>query len=189
MAECACWFQAPNWPGYKDRSLPDRRGNAWHPLPGCGDRAGGYQRSSEQRSNSRFAYGHGGGETGAVGGAGNQADFDWQLDCWASRTLSEEFRAACRKQVAAHGAFHSWARYEAPSDVFWDDEKYRGEAYAAFAWAVYVAEVTVDLTTYSASVDDFVALQEVGGYCTRYWRVGKSPAASRRGSDTRCTRK
>jgi CO/xanthine dehydrogenase Mo-binding subunit len=74
----------------------------------------------------------------------------------------EEFRAACRTHVAAHGAFHSWARYEAPSDVFWDDEKYRGEAYAAFAWAVYVAEVTVDLTTYSASVDDFVALQEVG---------------------------
>ncbi len=49
-----------------------------------------------------------------------------------------------------------------PSDVFWDDEKYRGEAYAAFAWAVYVAEVTVDLTTYSVTVDDFVALQEVG---------------------------
>src|SRR5216684_4459553 len=74
----------------------------------------------------------------------------------------EEFRAACQKQVGARGPFLSWARYEAPSDVFWDDEKYRGEAYAAFAWAVYVAEVTVDLTTYSASVDDFVALQEVG---------------------------
>jgi CO/xanthine dehydrogenase Mo-binding subunit len=74
----------------------------------------------------------------------------------------EEFRDACRNQVAARGQFRSWARYEAPSDVFWDDEKYRGEAYAAFAWAVYVAEVTVDLTTYSVSVDDFVALQEVG---------------------------
>ena len=49
-----------------------------------------------------------------------------------------------------------------PADIFWDDEKYRGEAYAAFAWAVYIAEVTVDLTTYSVSVDDFVALQEVG---------------------------
>ena len=60
------------------------------------------------------------------------------------------------------GQFRSWAHYEAPTDVFWDDEKYRGEAYAAFAWAVYVAEVTVDLTTYSVSVDDFVALQEVG---------------------------
>ncbi len=75
---------------------------------------------------------------------------------------AEEFCTACRKQVAAHGPFRSWARFESPSEVFWDDEKYRGEAYAAYAWAVYVAEVTVDLTTYSASVDDFVALQEVG---------------------------
>ena len=46
--------------------------------------------------------------------------------------------------------------------MFWDDEKYRGEAYAAFAWAVYVAEVTVDLTTCNVAVDDFVAVQEVG---------------------------
>jgi len=53
-------------------------------------------------------------------------------------------------------------RYEAPGDVYWDDEKYRGEAYAAFAWAVYVAEVTVILATYSVTVDDFVALQEIG---------------------------
>jgi CO/xanthine dehydrogenase Mo-binding subunit len=74
----------------------------------------------------------------------------------------EEFRAACRNQVATHGPFRSWAHYEAPSDVFWDDEKYRGEAYAAFAWAVYIAEVTVDLTTYRVALDDFVALQEVG---------------------------
>jgi CO/xanthine dehydrogenase Mo-binding subunit len=74
----------------------------------------------------------------------------------------EQFRAACGKYIAGHGALKSYARYEAPSDVFWDDDKYRGEAYAAFAWAVYVAEVTVDLTTYSVTVDDFVALQEVG---------------------------
>jgi len=74
----------------------------------------------------------------------------------------EQFRAACGRYIAAHGTLKSCARYEAPGDVFWDDEKYRGEAYAAFAWAVYVAEVTVDLTTYSVTVDDFVALQEVG---------------------------
>jgi len=75
---------------------------------------------------------------------------------------SEQFRAACRNYVAAHGTFRSLARYEAPAGVFWDDAKYRGEAYAAFAWAVYIAEVSVDLTTYGVSVDDFVALQEVG---------------------------
>lgn len=73
-----------------------------------------------------------------------------------------EFLTACGNYVAAHGAIRSWARYEAPGDVFWDDEKYRGEAYAAFAWAVYVAQVTVDLNAYSVTVDDFVALQEVG---------------------------
>jgi CO/xanthine dehydrogenase Mo-binding subunit len=74
----------------------------------------------------------------------------------------EEFRDACRNYVAAHGQFRSWSRYQEPSGVFWDDEKYRGEAYAAFAWAVYVAEVAVDMTTYSVCVDDFVAVQEVG---------------------------
>jgi CO/xanthine dehydrogenase Mo-binding subunit len=75
---------------------------------------------------------------------------------------AEQFHFACRSQVETRGQFRSWAHYEAPADVFWDDDKYRGEAYAAFAWAVYIAEVTVDLTTYSVSVDDFVALQEVG---------------------------
>ena len=73
-----------------------------------------------------------------------------------------EFREACARYIREHGEFKSWAQFEAPPGIFWDDEKYRGEAYAAFAWAVYIAEVSVDLSTYSVSVDDFVALQEVG---------------------------
>jgi CO/xanthine dehydrogenase Mo-binding subunit len=74
----------------------------------------------------------------------------------------DQFRIACREYIASHGALKSYSRYESPGNVYWDDEKYRGEAYAAFAWAVYVAEVTVDLTTYSVTVNDFVALQEIG---------------------------
>src|SRR6195256_228900 len=74
----------------------------------------------------------------------------------------EEFRAACRRHISEHGQLRSYARYEAPEGVVWDDEKYRGDAYASFAWAIYVAEVAVDLSTYSARVEDFVALQEVG---------------------------
>ena len=80
----------------------------------------------------------------------------------APKYSREEFSAACAKYVAARGELKSWARYEAPPGIFWDDENYRGEAYAAYAWAVYIAEVTVDLATYSVTVDDFVALQEVG---------------------------
>jgi CO/xanthine dehydrogenase Mo-binding subunit len=74
----------------------------------------------------------------------------------------QQFREACSKYLAEHGELLSRAGYRPPPGVFWDDDKYRGEAYAAFAWAVYIAEVTVDLTTYSVTVDDFVALQEVG---------------------------
>ena len=80
----------------------------------------------------------------------------------AERYSAEEFRHACKSYVADHKQFVSWARYEAPRDIYWDDATYRGAAYAAYAWAVYTAEVTVDLVTYSVSVDDFVALQEVG---------------------------
>jgi CO/xanthine dehydrogenase Mo-binding subunit len=75
---------------------------------------------------------------------------------------ADDFRAACRSYIGAHGQLRSWAQYEPPPGIFWDDQKYRGEAYAAYSWAVYIAEVSVDLTTYSVLVKDFVALQEVG---------------------------
>jgi CO/xanthine dehydrogenase Mo-binding subunit len=80
----------------------------------------------------------------------------------AKNFTHDEFRQSCRKHIEKHGQLKLLSRYEAPPGVFWDDQKYRGEAYAAFAWAVYVAEVSVDLTTYSVTVDDFVALQEIG---------------------------
>lgn len=75
---------------------------------------------------------------------------------------SDEFAIACRAYIEQYGALKSFSRYDPPPGVVWDDEKYQGDAYGAYAWAVYVAEVTVDLVTYEARVDDFVALQEVG---------------------------
>ncbi|HEX5709399.1 MAG TPA: xanthine dehydrogenase family protein molybdopterin-binding subunit, partial [Pyrinomonadaceae bacterium] len=75
---------------------------------------------------------------------------------------SEEFAAACRAYVGRHGALRSFSQYKQPDDIEWDDGKYRGDAYGAYAWAVYVAEVSVDTVTYEARVEDFVAVQEVG---------------------------
>jgi CO/xanthine dehydrogenase Mo-binding subunit len=75
---------------------------------------------------------------------------------------SAEFRAACAAYTAQFGALRSEARYQAPKDIFWDDVAYKGEAYPAFAWAIYVAEVAVDTRTYSTHVVNFYALQEVG---------------------------
>ena len=74
----------------------------------------------------------------------------------------DAFRKACVEYARAFGKLNGCGRYQAPPNVFWDDAKYMGEAYPAFGWAVYVAEVTVDTTTYSVTVDDFVALQEIG---------------------------
>ena len=56
----------------------------------------------------------------------------------------------------------AFSQYTAPPGVRWDDEKYQGDAYGAYGWAVYVAEVTVDMRTWETQVDDFVAVQEVG---------------------------
>jgi CO/xanthine dehydrogenase Mo-binding subunit len=74
----------------------------------------------------------------------------------------EEFLAACGRYRAAHGELKSLVRYEAPPGIFWDDQKYRGEAYPAFAWAIHVAQVAVDTVTYSAEVEEFWSVQEVG---------------------------
>lgn len=75
---------------------------------------------------------------------------------------SAEFQEACSKHVESFGPLKAFSKYQAPPNVFWDDEKYQGDAYGTYAWAVYVAEVSVDLLTYEARVDDFVAVQEVG---------------------------
>jgi CO/xanthine dehydrogenase Mo-binding subunit len=74
----------------------------------------------------------------------------------------EQWREACASYIDKFGPLKSSTKYQPPPGIRWDDEKYQGDAYGAFAWAVYVAEVSVDLLTYEAHVDDFVAVQEVG---------------------------
>jgi CO/xanthine dehydrogenase Mo-binding subunit len=64
--------------------------------------------------------------------------------------------------IKSFGPLKAFSKYQPPPNVYWDDEKYQGDAYGAYAWAVYVAEVSVDMLTYDVRVDDFVAVQEVG---------------------------
>lgn len=76
----------------------------------------------------------------------------------------DRVRAALSDWHAEHpdGELLGEAQYEPPPNIRWDDVAYRGDAYAAYGWAVYVAEVEVDLRTSAARVTDFVALQDVG---------------------------
>jgi CO/xanthine dehydrogenase Mo-binding subunit len=73
-----------------------------------------------------------------------------------------DFSHACCLYVGSHGALKSFVKYDHPRDLHWDDQKYSGDAYGAYAWAVYVAEVSVDTRTAEVRVNDFVAVQEVG---------------------------
>jgi CO/xanthine dehydrogenase Mo-binding subunit len=74
----------------------------------------------------------------------------------------DDFKQAAIRYGEEIGNLEVCVRYEAPPNIFWDDETYSGDAYPAYAWAAYVAEVSVDTTTYTAQVTDFHAVQEVG---------------------------
>jgi CO/xanthine dehydrogenase Mo-binding subunit len=73
-----------------------------------------------------------------------------------------EFKDFTRQHFAQHGPLVAEGHYQEPPGVHWDDSKYRGDAYGAYSWATYVAEVTVDTLTGQVTVDDFVAMQEIG---------------------------
>ncbi|MGA8873357.1 MAG: molybdopterin cofactor-binding domain-containing protein, partial [Candidatus Acidiferrales bacterium] len=75
---------------------------------------------------------------------------------------AEEFAPACARYIEKVGPLKGFAKYEQPKDLHWDDEKYQGDAYGAYGWAVYVAEVSVDMRTAEVRVENFVAVQEVG---------------------------
>ncbi len=74
----------------------------------------------------------------------------------------DEFVRACRKYIEMRGPLRARANYEPPPGIVWDDKTYSGDAYGTYAWAVYVAEVSVDTVTFEARVTDFVAVQEIG---------------------------
>jgi CO/xanthine dehydrogenase Mo-binding subunit len=73
-----------------------------------------------------------------------------------------EFLAACKKYRKEIGELKGISQYKAPPHVVWDEQKYQGDAYGAYAWAAYVAETTTDLRTFETTVDSFWAVQEVG---------------------------
>ncbi len=77
-------------------------------------------------------------------------------------TPADFLAAALAASADRDTPFEVRVRYQSPGDIFWHDATYSGEAYPAYAWAVYVAEVAVDTRTYTATVTNFHALQEVG---------------------------
>lgn len=86
-----------------------------------------------------------------------------QKEGYLKASYSEaDLQAACQKYVQDRGALKVIVEYQQPPGIHWNDETYQGDAYGSYAWAVYVAEVSVDMSTWETRVDHFMALQEVG---------------------------
>jgi len=61
-----------------------------------------------------------------------------------------------------HGPLRVEAEYEQPEWIRWDDQTYRGDAYATYGWGCNVAEVEVDPVTYEARPLKVTAVVDVG---------------------------
>jgi CO/xanthine dehydrogenase Mo-binding subunit len=63
---------------------------------------------------------------------------------------------------ARHGATSVERTYEPPSWITWDEEHYRGDAYATYGWGCDVVELEVDPMTYEVRLLNVTAVQEFG---------------------------
>ena len=80
-----------------------------------------------------------------------------------ARRMSEQLNGASpAEHHVRRGRLHVEERYEAPPGRQWDDQTYRGDAYATYAWGCDVAEVEVDPVTHEVRVAKFTAVQEFG---------------------------
>jgi len=63
---------------------------------------------------------------------------------------------------AAHGPLRVEAEYEQPDWIQWDDDHYRGDAYATYGWGCNVAEVEVDPVTFEVRTVRLTVVADVG---------------------------
>ncbi|MGA8594428.1 MAG: xanthine dehydrogenase family protein molybdopterin-binding subunit [Bryobacteraceae bacterium] len=102
-----------------------------------------------------------------VGKLVERAAYDFKQTLRSQAGLSEsyspeEFSSCVRNYLASSGPLRTRTQYKEPPGIHWDDQQYEGDAYGAYSWATYVAEVTVDTLTGEVQVDNLTALQEVG---------------------------
>ena len=118
---------------------------------------------AQQRADRRVAHRDGRRPAGRDGRALDSSGRSSTRACSPSRTRPRHSRAACRavrrRRAARFARRAATSRRPASTGT---TRTIEGDAYGAYAWAVYVAEVSVDTATYETRVDDFVAVQEIG---------------------------
>src|SRR5947208_9762836 len=71
-------------------------------------------------------------------------------------------RLTPREDLKRHGPLVITREYERPTDMAWDDNSYRGDAYGTYGWACDVAEIEVDRETWEVKPIAFTTVHEIG---------------------------
>ena len=66
------------------------------------------------------------------------------------------------RYLELHGPLVVTREYERPSELSWDEETYRGDAYGAFGWGCHVAEIERDPVTFEVRPVRMTAVCEIG---------------------------
>jgi CO/xanthine dehydrogenase Mo-binding subunit len=75
---------------------------------------------------------------------------------------AQEFRQLARRYLDEHHQLRCIEQYARPGDMQWDEERYRGDAYGAYAWGCNVADVEVDPVTYQARCTRITSAIDIG---------------------------
>ena len=67
-----------------------------------------------------------------------------------------------RQYLARFGPLSITRAYERPDGMYWDDARYRGDAYGSYGWACDVVEVEVDYDTWQATPIALTTAHEIG---------------------------
>jgi len=79
-----------------------------------------------------------------------------------SEYATTPFEEIARQYVALHGPLLTEATFEAAPGSTFDEETYRGDAYAAYGWGVNVVEVSVDPDTFVTRITKLTSVSDVG---------------------------
>ncbi len=81
----------------------------------------------------------------------------------ASHELKEKLNGmAPAEYFRLHGAARVEKEHVPPEWLRWDEDRYRGDAYATYAWACDVAEVEIDRDTFEVRPIRITAVQDIG---------------------------
>ncbi len=72
------------------------------------------------------------------------------------------FSEMARRYLEDQGQLRVIEQYAQPPGIEWDEQSYRGDAYACFAWSATAVEVSVDLDTGEVEVERVVQACDVG---------------------------